>query len=115
MTELIEPTAEDILNHAADLLELWGVCKNKSLYHDGRMCESGAVNAAAGAVIHYKVADGWYYKTTWDKAWKNAESAFQCLFDVGGGSMHNDHPHTSSAKAIAKVREAAQLAKTRGL
>lgn len=117
MTKTVEPTAGDILRHAAKLMEEWGLTKGQGLNHrTGAMCEGHVVMVAGGEITHEWRDDKWHSNRSWGEppAWPSSHSASLILQQVGGGQMHNDLPGTTQTKAIERILLAADYADKRG-
>lgn len=110
---LIEPDAADILEHAAKLIEEWGLAKKCYMNRNGSMCEFGALDIASGWKTMEEVTPGIYhYKYNTADAWSAAVKAEKALNKVDGGPMHSDKQSTTQESAAAKLREAAEYART---
>lgn len=108
-TKVLEPTAGDILRHAASLLEEWGSCSGKYVDEKGRMCEVGAVEAASGYATHGKVNEVWKItEFNFNKGWSAGSFARSVLYTVGGGLNHSDR--ATHQERVAKLLEAAAFA-----
>lgn len=110
----VEPSAGDILRHAAKLIKIWGLAKGDFIDTDGCMCETGAVWVSSGYVEHqlfHWSEDRQTYgiKYIYD-LWSNFFNACQALGMVNGGPIHNDLSTTTKKEAIAKLLEAAVYA-----
>ena len=116
-TDELKPS--DVLDHAATLIDYWGWCRSDYIGSKGAMCHVGAIEAAAGYTTHYQYPDG-----TWDLEWVDDESARALVraataYDVKAiGEMWivgwNDTTCKSKEEAVAKLREAAELARGEG-
>lgn len=113
-TTLVPPSAGDILRHAYNLLDEWGLTKGRLVDSNGRMCESGALAVASGAYAHrYDWRIGYYAGYLGDE-WPAGGEATTALMHVGGGSGHNDMTTTTKPAALAKLAEAAAYADKQG-
>lgn len=114
-TEVIEPTAGDLLRHAAVILDEWGLAKKVFVCDKGAMCEEGALRAAAGRDIHIwnEVEMRWERRIETIDYWSAFHLAISALYGSGGGPDHNDKSVTTKQSAIAKLLEAAELADKR--
>lgn len=111
-TEVWTPTPGDLLRQAADIAEAWGTCTGTFLDSQGRVCEIGALRAAAGLDDHIEHFDGsWTFSGKEDKTWWPIyDKARDYLFSVSGGTAHNDSVATTDKERVAKLREAAAYA-----
>lgn len=108
-TKVIEPSAGDILRHAASLMEEWGSCCGNYIDETGAMCESGALEAASGYATHEDNNGQWSIREfNLYKAWKNDLKAKWALSAVGGGANHSDR--ATHEERVAKLLEAAAWA-----
>lgn len=108
-TKLIEPSAGDILRHAASLLEEWGSCVGNYLDTNGKMCETGAMEAAAGYAIHELSNEQWWIREfNPARAWPSYILARNALWAVDGGAYHSDR--ATHEERITKLLEAAAYA-----
>lgn len=136
-------TPSDVLDGAAEIMEEWGFVKQEFVCMDGKVCEEGAVLAAAGKHVHYLYEVN--FQTKWrflplyvgsnipkldeegriisgvfSGMWRDsddlvANKALAILRDVGGGTTHNDRRGNTFQKSVAKLREAAESARAQGL
>lgn len=128
-------TPADVLEGAAGIMEEWGFVQRDFVCREGKVCEEGAVYAAAGSHVHYQVNGVWTYKSLyvgdraplldedgtvasycggprWTKADSNVTySAVSALREVGGGITHNDRSGNTFELSVAKLREAAEHAR----
>lgn len=115
-TTLIEPTAGDILRHAATIVAQFGLAKGQLCDTRGQVCELGAVAIASGACAQrYDDHHGYYITHSNGKdSWPKHQMAFTALGRVGGGSQHNDLTTTTKTEAVAILNKAADYADEAG-
>lgn len=108
------PTPGDLLRQAAVIAEEWGTCKGQFMDGDGRVCEVGALRAAAGIDSHVQRNGKWgfgFIANLANLAWYSIfTDAWRALQDVGGGTQHNDQVAKSDKDRINKLLEAAAYA-----
>ena len=114
-TEKLKPS--DVLDHAATLIDYWGLHRGSYLNPaTGAMCHLGAIYTAAGYHIHrHSKKDGWV-RTTRGVNGFVAEAAADWDRKAIGGSVviWNDDKCGSKKEAVAKLREAAAMAREAG-
>lgn len=134
-TEVILPTVAEVLENAADIMEEWGWVQQKFICEQGKMCEEGAVGVSSGWHVHLQAKNGeWTYATLSERFryidgekrviqneldyeyWKTRDlfnKSISALHNVGGGVQHNDRPGNTFEKSVAKLKEAAEYARSR--
>jgi hypothetical protein len=128
-TEIL-PTPAEVLDNAADIMEEWGLAKNTFLCRDGGVCEEGAVAVSAGWHVHFQKDGHWWWvelngAATLEKynfpiptheEIMDIRMLFirsrRFLIEVGGGPRHNDRINNTVEQSVAKLREAAEYART---
>ena len=120
MTATRELKPSDVLDHAATIMEYWGWAQGSFLKPSGAMCHVGAIRAASGYYTHMDSRDGWYISRTDDRCAALMQEA--TFFDAQAINAEmnrsvvvwNDSICESQEEAIAKLREAAELARSVG-
>lgn len=107
------PLASEILDHAAVILGEWGLYKENCVNpQTGAMCEIGALAASGGRHEHYQNSAGfWQIEGKYD-FWPAYMAALDYLNRVNGGVAHSYVATTRTA--VAKLKEAAKLARSEG-
>ncbi len=120
-TEGLRPS--DVLDHAANLIDEWGWARSHFVGSKGAMCHLGAINAAAGFHVHEQNGDG-----TWDFRVRDVAGEGRLAYEAQAYDRRvtadpagyqtitgwNDTACKSKREAVAKLREAAELARSEG-
>lgn len=108
------PLASELLDHAASLLEEWGLARFTFMNAKGEMCEEGALRAASGMDRHVFSRKYEQWRITDGDWWDTFQPAREFLFKAGGGAAHNDAYGRTKEEAAAKLRKAADRARVDG-
>lgn len=121
---VIEPSAGDILRHAATLIEEWGWTRHTYLAPNGAMCMSEAIFASAGMSIHeldphWPNKDNWVTNYSNNKPWRAGRRARQAASKICGDGCFaivkfNDVRDRTQDEVIQKLLEAAEFADSQG-
>ncbi len=114
MTEELKPS--DVLDRAADLMEERGWYRGFFISDDGAVCHLGAIYAAAGRHVHRQSTGGTWFRVIDDRVDEPRRAVYWDCMAIGEASIPawNDIRCQSKDEAVAKLREAARMAREAG-
>lgn len=109
----------DVLEHAANLIDEWGWARKNFVGINGAMCHLGAIRAATGWHVHGFKKGGWRIvdhdlSRAVERLTLAAQEYDMQALGVTSITRWNDEVCKSKAEAVAKLREAAALARSEG-